>query len=165
MSLPAAWVDQLFARLATRYGAAFMRQWPDADPAVIKADWAEVLDGTSGHSIDYALRNLPSDWPPTALKFRDLTRQAPAKPVPAEQRVGYTPQQSDPQRVEATLAQLQTTANAVRREGMTPAERCYANIMRLTNNGTKLSPLQKSQIEAMRSAGLLHRFSPMTVSV
>ena len=33
MSLPAAWVDQLFARLATRYGAAFMRQWPDADPA------------------------------------------------------------------------------------------------------------------------------------
>ena len=55
MALQSSWVDALFARLALRYGAAFLRQWPDVDVVVLKPDWAEVLDGVSGHAIAYAL--------------------------------------------------------------------------------------------------------------
>jgi hypothetical protein len=67
MPLQASWVDNLFARLTVRYGAAFLRQWPDADLAVVKADWADVLDGCRGESIGYALRYLPNT-PPNALR-------------------------------------------------------------------------------------------------
>jgi hypothetical protein len=163
MSLPEAWVKALFSRLTVRYGEAFFRQYAGIDPAVVQADWAQVLDGASGHSIEYALRNLPSDWPPTALKFRDLCRQAPAKPVPAEQRLGYTPEKRDPQRVAAMVAQVQMKAREDRRNELTPAERCYVQIMSLTNDGKKLSPPQKAQIEAMRNAGLLRRYFPEEV--
>ena len=58
MPLPELWVDHLFAKLSVRWGAAFMRQWPDTDPALVKADWSEVLDGCGGDSIAYALRYL-----------------------------------------------------------------------------------------------------------
>lgn len=78
MALQSSWVDALFARLALRYGAAFLRQWPDVDVAVLKTDWAEVLDGVSGHAIAYALEYLPSSHPPNAMQFRDLCRAAPA---------------------------------------------------------------------------------------
>jgi hypothetical protein len=76
MSLPASWVDALFAKLTVRYGLAFMRQWPDADPDLIKADWAEVLDGVSGDAIAYALAYLPVT-PVTALQFREICRKRP----------------------------------------------------------------------------------------
>lgn len=82
MALQSSWVDALFARLALRYGAAFLRQWPDVDIAVLKTDWADVLDGVSGHAIAYALEYLPSAHPPNAMQFRDLCRQAPAPTLP-----------------------------------------------------------------------------------
>lgn len=79
MSLPAAWVDHLFAKLATRYGAAFSAMYRDTDPAVVKADWAEVLTGLDGDSIGYGLRYLPTDRPPNAMQFRDACRRAPVQ--------------------------------------------------------------------------------------
>lgn len=41
MPLPHRWVEHLFARLAVRYGGAFLRQYGDADPALVQADWAD----------------------------------------------------------------------------------------------------------------------------
>ena len=56
MALPSSCVDHLFARLTVRYGAAFLRQWPDTDLAVVKADWADVLDGVRGQpGVDRAV--------------------------------------------------------------------------------------------------------------
>lgn len=78
-SLPASWVDELFARLSVRYGAAFMRQWPDTDPALVKADWAEVLGGFQNRSdaIRHGLGKLDPDRPPNALQFRALCNSGP----------------------------------------------------------------------------------------
>lgn len=158
MSLPDAWVEALFSRLAVRYGDAFARQYAGIDPALVREDWARVLDGTSGHAIEYALKNLPSDWPPNALKFRDLCRQAPAKPVPADQRIAYTPEKRDPQRVAAMVAEVARKAEEDRRKGMTPAERAYVAILSVSNDGKAMSPAQKAQVQAMREAGLLRRY-------
>lgn len=107
MSLPAAWVDALFAKLAVRYGAAFMRQWDGIDPAAIKADWSDVLAGFQAHPAAFraALENLPDDKPPNAMAFRALCRTAlrddrqtapPALPAP----------KADPTRVATLLAGL-----------------------------------------------------------
>lgn len=76
MPLPLRWVDELFAKLSVSYGDAFPRQYDGMDLALVKANWAEVLDGFKGASIAYGLRNLPQR-PPNAMQFRDLCRNAP----------------------------------------------------------------------------------------
>jgi hypothetical protein len=77
MSLPAELIEALFARLAVRYGDAFLRQYAGFDLKVVRADWAGVLDGFSNDAIAYALRYLPSERPPNAMQFRDICRRAP----------------------------------------------------------------------------------------
>lgn len=85
MALPSEWIDRLFVRLELAYGHRFLSQWPGIAPAVIKADWAEKLDGFEQHreAMQFALDNLPPDQPINAMQFRDLARRAPAKPAPA----------------------------------------------------------------------------------
>jgi hypothetical protein len=75
--LPSDWVDGIFGKLAVRYGAAFTRQWDGIDPALVKADWAEVLSGFTADDIAYALAHLPSDRAPNSSQFRDICRLAP----------------------------------------------------------------------------------------
>lgn len=81
MPMPKPWVDALFAKLSIRYGAAFLRQWPDADPELVKADWADVLSGFDGKAIKHALDYLPADKPPTAGQFKVLCNAAPVAAV------------------------------------------------------------------------------------
>lgn len=85
MALPSDWIERLFTRLELAYGHRFLSQWPGIDPAVVKADWAEKLDGFENHreALQFALANLPADNPVNAMQFRDLARRAPEKQVKA----------------------------------------------------------------------------------
>ena len=140
MPLPASWVDALFARLTLRYGAAFLRQWPDSDPAAVKADWSEVLDGVRGESLQYALRYLPTA-PCTALAFRDLCRRAPAPALPALTDDGV---RADPQRVQQLVSKIDRAPSA-----LTPAQQCAENIVAIATGRGRMSPPQEAQIRAM----------------
>lgn len=120
MPLPQSWADALIARLALRYGAAFMRQYGDADAALVKADWAEVLDGVHGDAIAYALQHLPVERPPNALQFRELCLRAPP---PAATRLPSP--QSD-----APPAQIRQLAAGMRQHSVSPAQQCLDNIAR-----------------------------------
>lgn len=135
MPMPSEWIDRLFARLAVRYGAAFLAQWPDTDIAIIKADWAEVLDGFDGDSIAYGLRYLSSDKPPTAGKFRDICRLAPV----VELR-GLPPPPADPERVQRALTAAKVTAAASR---ISPAQECINGIEARVAAGNRLTPGQR----------------------
>lgn len=104
MSLQSAWIDALFAKLAVRYGAAFMRQWPDADIEAVKADWADVLDGLSGVSIRYGLENLPADKPPNALQFRAICNRRPDEAPLAIAHKAL----AEPEKVAALVASVKT---------------------------------------------------------
>lgn len=143
MPLPARWVDHLFGRLTVRYGAAFMRQWPDnTDTAIIRADWADVLDGTSGTAIEYALRYLP-ERPVNAVQFRDICRRAPQ---PAQLALPAPTELAQPHRVAEIMARLRTAAA----DRVSPADKCAANILRLVANaGGRASIAQRQQLEAM----------------
>lgn len=144
MSLPASWVDHLFAKLSVRYGAAFLRQWPDADAAIVKADWAEVLAGFDGKAIGYALRYLPLT-PPNALQFRDICRRAPddtpALPAPA-----MDPQ---PERVRALLRKVFESDDG----GKTPAERVVAGLRARMQAGELLNAAQRAMLSACEARG------------
>lgn len=144
MPLPASWADHLFAKLAIRYGAAFMRQWPDADPALVKADWAEVLDGTSGDALSYALRYLP-ERPPNAIQFRDICRRAP--PAPDVVAIAAPVERADPERVTAIVSRAMRPAG-LPQEG--PADQCARNILRIVEGrGGCMSLPQRQQLGAM----------------
>lgn len=143
MPLPATWVENLFGRLSLRYGAAFMRQWPDADPVLIKADWADVLDGMPGAAISYALRYLPT-LPPNAIQFRDICRRAPAPDVVA---IAAPVERADPERV-TTIVSRATRPAGLPQES--PADQCARNILRIVEErGGRMSLPQRQQLEAM----------------
>lgn len=140
MPLPSDWVDHLVAKLSVRYGAAFMRQWADASPVLVKTDWAEVLDGFERHpqALTYALANLP-DTPVNAIQFRAIARRAPN---PAAASLPEPP--ADPARVGAAVqAMLATKATLIAKS---PAQECIDNIERLCNG--KPSSAQKAMVRS-----------------
>lgn len=143
MALAASWVDHLFAKLGVRYGAAFLRQWPDTDPALVKADWAEVLDGCRGESIGYALRYLPNT-PPNALQFRDVCRRAPEPEVPR------LPAPQVPPERRAEAMQLIRSALAGSNRDESPAAKCIRNIERIAKARGYMTGAQRDQVESCR---------------
>lgn len=85
MSLPDAWVDRIFEKLALVYGHAFLSRWDGMPIADVKADWSRELSRfqQNHRAIAYALEHLPAR-PPTVLEFRALCNspQAPAPEQP-----------------------------------------------------------------------------------
>lgn len=137
MPLPHRWVEHLFARLAVRYGGAFLRQYGDADPALVQADWADVLDGLSGEAIGYALRYLPADRPPNAMQFRDLARRAPGPTVPQLPR-----QRTEPP------AGVRDLAARMRARPRNAAQECIDNIARAVSaRGGRATDAQRYVVE------------------
>jgi hypothetical protein len=71
-------IDAIFAKLAVRYGAAWLRQWDGLDMNLVKSDWGSELAGF-GQNLEplrYALRNLPERCPNVA-QFRALANSCP----------------------------------------------------------------------------------------
>jgi len=83
--LPDSWVERLMARIAIRYGSAWIRMWEGIDMAAVKADWAEELGGfqRSPDSLAYGLEHLPPDKPPTVQQFAAICNRAPTPGAPA----------------------------------------------------------------------------------
>lgn len=72
-------LDYVFAYMTGIYGSAFARQWEDVDSDMVRKVWSKVLGDylKSKEILDYALNNLPSERPPSALAFRDLCAKSP----------------------------------------------------------------------------------------
>lgn len=71
-------IDAIFAKLAVRYGAVWLRQWDGLDMNLVKSDWGSELSGFDGNlePLRYALRNLPERCPNVA-QFRALANSCP----------------------------------------------------------------------------------------
>ena len=70
-------VKKIHWLLLTRYGARWVSLWAGIEQRDIQADWAQQLDGMSREGINYAMANLPADFPPTATAFRALGNRRP----------------------------------------------------------------------------------------
>ena len=92
MALNLRFVREIHARLAVRYGSAWISKWAGVDQDAIEADWADQLDGMKPEGIRKALQSLPVEFPPTAPGFRSLgvirDEAAPLVALPAPDPVG-----------------------------------------------------------------------------
>lgn len=76
--------DYVFGRLSAIYGAAFVRHWDGIDPDMIRQEWKHHLGVylTYRPKMDYAINCCDPDFPPSALKFKDLCVNGPSIPGP-----------------------------------------------------------------------------------
>jgi hypothetical protein len=87
-SLPADWVDRIFARLQGAYGREFTGQFSMIDQSTgidigienAKVVWGEELAmfADNAEAIAYGLKSLP-EKAPNVLRFRETCKMAPAR--------------------------------------------------------------------------------------
>ena len=83
--------EYVFARLNAIYGASFVRHWDGIDPNMIRQEWINQLGIylTYRPIMDYAINCCNPDFPPSALKFRDLCNNGPS--IPNRDTIKYEP--------------------------------------------------------------------------
>jgi hypothetical protein len=99
--------DYVFGRLSAIYGAAFVRHWDGIDPDMIRQEWKHHLGVhlTYRPKMDYAINCCDPNFPPSALKFKELCSNGPSIPRPAE--IDYRPETKPmPPEIKAQLAAL-----------------------------------------------------------
>lgn len=96
-------IEIIHARLLARYGSAWRAKWAGVDAEVVQKDWLHELTYQSAHAIDYALDNLPNDFPPTAGQFREICRRAPARKDESPRLQAPKP---DPARLKAAFERM-----------------------------------------------------------
>lgn len=82
MSLPASWVDRIFAKLTLIHGQRFLGLYAGLDLNAVKAIWGKELAAYERRpdAIAWALDHLTADVP-TVIAFRELCRAAPELPL------------------------------------------------------------------------------------
>jgi len=76
-------LDYIFAYMGSVYGASFNRHWDGMDLQMVRDVWARTLGSflTYQPSLDYALSRMDEDFPPSAIKFRNLCNAGPSIPM------------------------------------------------------------------------------------
>ena len=142
-------MDRLFSALTLRYGASFLRQWPDVATDAIKADWVDVLGGFLGKldSMRHALDNLPADKPPNAMQFRDACARAPVPPL---KQLPSPP--ANPELVAKAMAGMLKKATSEPQAALNPAAGVVARLDELERGGMRLTQAQRLCREEARAA-------------
>ena len=99
--------EYVFARLNAIYGASFVRHWDGIDPKMIRQEWINQLGVylTYRPIMDYAINCCSPDYPPSALKFKDLCRNGPS--IPTAGSIEFKPKTSPmPDSIKVKLGQL-----------------------------------------------------------
>ena len=79
---PDSGFDYIFSKMNAIYGAMFANNWRDTDPALVRQVWKEEcgVGLTYRPKMDYALRFMNPDRPPSALAFAKLLNDGPRIP-------------------------------------------------------------------------------------
>ena len=109
-------IDAIFAKLAVRYGATWLRQWEGVNMNLVKSDWGSELSGFARNlePLRYALRNLPERCPNVG-QFRAIANCCP----PPEFKQLEAPA-ADPAKVAQATAQLGQAAKAMTAQRQDP---------------------------------------------
>ena len=76
--MPSGWVERLFTKMVSFYGARFADAWRGVDVAQVKADWAEELADYGVDEIRRSIARLRDrPFPPTLPEFLLLCRPKP----------------------------------------------------------------------------------------
>ena len=74
--------DYVFTRMNAIYGAAFENNWRNVDPDIVRQVWKDECGRglTYRPKMDYALKHMNPDRPPSALAFAKLLNDGPRIP-------------------------------------------------------------------------------------
>lgn len=67
-------VERILSKLALTYGVRANDAYAGMDADMVRANWAQELDGVSVEGIRYACANLPEKYPPNVIEFRRLAQ-------------------------------------------------------------------------------------------
>lgn len=86
-------LDYIFVYMGSIYGASFNRHWEGMKLDVVRQVWKETLGRflTYKPSLDFALKKMDEDFPPSAIKFRNLCNAGPIIPEKPMQRIERQP--------------------------------------------------------------------------
>lgn len=142
-------IQVIHTRLVARYGSSWKAKFAGVPIEIVEKDWFHELQRLPLWAIDFALDNLPADFPPTAGQFRVIASRSPPPetprrlPPPAEPR-------PDPDRLKAELGRLAKIVKARK-----PTD-WIADLERDVANGYQLSIFQKHCLDRARE-NLVHR--------
>ena len=73
-------LDYIFAYMGAVYGTRFLKNWEGANLDLVRQVWKKEIGQylKSKDILDYALSNLPPDFPPSAIAFRDICKKSPS---------------------------------------------------------------------------------------
>ena len=126
-------VRAVHARMLVRYGSRWTSMYSDVKPEMVEADWCEQLEGVRPKAIEYALVNLPLQWPPNAAEFRALCNARPDS-------VPRLPAPHEP----ASDEVVQEAVGRARRGAFGAMDRQWANRLRQREeSGHKLTQAQR----------------------
>ena len=91
--------DYIFTKMNAIYGATFANHWREIDPDIIRDTWKQNcwIGLTYRPKMDYALKNMNPDRPPSALAFAKLLIDGPS--IPVQQYTAITKQLIEEERV------------------------------------------------------------------
>jgi hypothetical protein len=119
-TIPASWVDRIFARLQGIYGREFTGQFSvidnngnDIGMENAKTVWGQELGcfALNPDAISFALLNLP-DRAPNAIKFKELCRLAP-RPT-GDVRMGYSKTDVDDKAAKENLERIKDMMKTIK---------------------------------------------------
>lgn len=86
---PESGLDYVFGYMGAIYGATFNRHWEGMDLGLVRQVWKEKLGMflTYKPSLDFALSKMDANFPPSALRFRELCNLGPNIPSPPVLRI------------------------------------------------------------------------------
>ena len=114
--LPNVWIEKIFQRLKAVYGPALMGgTWGEDLEEVFQA-WAQELRNFRDHpsALKYALENLPKDYPPNLLQFREIAREGikhETKPIGIEEKITPAQMETNRERVADLVEIVKSPSN------------------------------------------------------
>jgi len=92
-------LDYVFAYMSAVYGSSFDRHFEASEPAMVRKVWMDIIGGflTYKPSMDFAFEHLHPDFPPSAIKFRDLCNSGPSIPIRGVVQIEHNPTPVDPE--------------------------------------------------------------------
>lgn len=75
-------LDYVFGKMSAIYGSAFTRHWEGVEPALVRQVWQDECGKSLTYrpKLDYALKHMNPDRPPSALAFAKLLNEGPRIP-------------------------------------------------------------------------------------
>lgn len=78
--LPKSATDELWMRMASRYGHAWVSQYGASPAGIAAAEWRSTLAGLSPQQVRVGFENdtlRAADWPPSSTRFRSMCLDMP----------------------------------------------------------------------------------------